>query len=637
MRKTKNLITKFYCLLMLSAAVASCGGSGDDPEPTPTPPTPTPTSVTITTPVVSGITANSAVVKATVSTTTGVKNMGICYSTSQEPTTSDKVMTSVTPSMELTISGLTANTTYYVRGFAETNSTTVYSSATSFTTEAGSGDPLAEYVAPTYADDYRDISTWAQRNKWNLANVHDPSVMLAEDGYYYMYCTDAGYGNPQNGHGHFHCRRSKNLVDWEYLGATMQSLPSWVKTKLNDIRKEMGLGASTTDYNKCGYWAPCARKVKNGLYRMYYVIVIDGTINGSNTWSERAFIGLMETSNPADVNSWEDKGYVITNYSDKGLNFNVKPDDWANCYFKWNAIDPSYIITPNGEHWLIYGSWHSGFPIIQINPETGMPLNQLGNPWGDENAAGYGKRVFTRKNGDRWQGSEAPEVIYRDGYYYLFLAYDALDVPYNTRVVRSKNIDGPYESINGTNVTDKGGDAYPIVTHPYKFSEGYGWVGFSHCAIFEDGNDNWYYASQGRFPETAGGNVPNAVMMGHVRSIRWTKDGWPVVMPERYGAVPQVAITDDDIVGTWEHIDLSYSYGKQKVAADMVFGSDHTITSGTWKGAKWSFDATTNTLTANGVELLLQRECDWEATPRKHTIVYAGINGTKTYWGKKKQ
>ena len=69
----------------------------------------------------------------------------------------------------------------------------------------------------------------------------------------------------------------------------------------------------------------------------------------------------------------------------------------------------------------------------------------------------------------------------------------------------------------------------------------------------------------------------------------------------------------------------------------MVFGSDHTITSGTWKGAKWSFDATTNTLTANGVELLLQRECDWEATPRKHTIVYAGINGTKTYWGKKKQ
>jgi hypothetical protein len=49
----------------------------------------------------------------------------------------------------------------------------------------------------------------------------------------------------------------------------------------------------------------------------------------------------------------------------------------------------------------------------------------------------------------------------------------------------------------------------------------------------------------------------------------------------------------------------------------------------------WSFDAKTNTLTANGVELLLQRECDWESSPRKATIVYAGINGKKTYWGRK--
>ena len=495
---------------------------------------------------------------------------------------------------------------------------------------------LADYVAPAYADDYRAISTWDKRSQWNLSNVHDPSVMLAEDGYYYMYCTDAGYGDPQKGHGHFHCRRSKDLVNWEYLGATMQSLPSWVKTKLNAIRVEMGLGESTADLNKCGYWAPCVRKVRNGLYRMYYVIVIDGTINGANTWSERAFIGLMETSNPADVSSWEDKGYVITNYSDKELNYNVRPNDWANCYFKWNAIDPSYIITPTGEHWLAYGSWHSGFPIIQINPETGMPMKELGNPWGAANAEAYGKRIFTRKLGDRWQGAEAPEVIYRNGYYYLFLAYDALDVPYNTRVVRSVNVDGPYESILGTNVSDNGGDAYPIVTHPYRFSGSQGWVGISHCAVFSDGNDHWYYASQGRFPTTAGGNVPNAVMVGHVRSIRWTSSGWPVVMPERYGAVPQVAITENDIVGTWEHIDLSYKYGEQKLSSEMVFDANHTISSGTWKGGQWSFDPITNTLTANGVELLLQRECDWEANPRHATIVYAGINNQKTYWGKKK-
>jgi beta-xylosidase len=641
MMNRKNLFFLFCSFVAAVATFTSCGGS-DDPEPSPSP-TPTPTqTITVSEPVVSDITTSSAVAKATVSPTTGVTKMGFCYSTSQEPTTADKTVTSATSDMNVTISGLSAGTTYHIRGFAESGGKTYYSTSAQFTTEAGApSDPLASYVAPDYADDYRNISTWANRNRWNLANVHDPSVMLAEDGYYYMYCTDAGFGNPQAGHGHFHCRRSKNLVDWEYLGATMQSLPSWVKTKLNEIRAAMGLGASTTDFNKCGFWAPCARKVRNGLYRMYYVITIDGTINGAYSWGERAFIGLMETSNPANVNSWEDKGYVITNYSDKDLNYKttVTSDNgayWQQCYYKWNAIDPSYIITPNGEHWLAYGSWHSGFPIVQINPETGKPMKELGNPWGSANAEAYGKRIYTRKVGDRWQGSEAPEVIYRDGYYYLFLAYDALDVPYNTRVVRSKNVDGPYQNISGVNVSDNGGDALPIVTHPYKFSTGYGWVGISHCAVFSDDNGNWFYASQGRFPTTAGGNAPNAVMLGHVRSIRWTSTGWPVVMPERYGAVPQVPITEEEIVGTWEHIDLSYKYGEQKASTDMVFGADHKITSGPWKGGQWFFNAETNTLTANGVELLLQRECDWEATPRHATIVYAGINGSKTYWGKKK-
>jgi beta-xylosidase len=506
------------------------------------------------------------------------------------------------------------------------------------TTPGSPDDQLASYVAPTYNDDYTSIASWDNRSKWNLANVHDPTVMKADDGYYYMYQTDASYGNAHIGHGHFFCRRSKNLVDWEFMGATMPSLPSWVKTKLNEIRSNMGLSASTVNFNdetQFGFWAPCVRRVSANLYRMYYVITIPGTINGDNTWSERAFIGMMETATPSNVSSWVDKGYVITNASDKGLNFNVKSNDWANCYFKYNAIDPSYIITSSGEHWLVYGSWHSGFAAVQLNSSTGMPLQSLGNPWGTDISA-YGKLINTRQMGNRWQGSEAPEVVYHDGYYYMFMAYDELSVAYNTRVVRSKNIDGPYVGIDGTDVTNNGGDAYPIVTHPYKFSKGYGWVGISHCAVFDDGNGNWFFSSQGRFPANVGGNAySNAIMMGQVRSIRWTEDGWPVVMPERYGAVPQVAITESDLVGNWEHIDLSYNYAKQDLATSMTLAANHTVTAGTWQGATWSYDATNKVLTVNGVNLYLQREVDWEASPRKATIVYAGYNGKKTYWGKK--
>lgn len=500
---------------------------------------------------------------------------------------------------------------------------------------------LAAYKAPNYNDDYRNNSGWDKRSSWNLANVHDPTVMRADDGYYYMYQTDASFGNVHNGNGHFHGRRSKNLVDWEYLGATMPTVPSWVKDTLDASRTRLGLPLITNP--QYGYWAPCARKVKSGLYRMYYCIVVDNYIKTGKpaseafdgSWGERAFIGLMETDDPAS-NNWVDKGFVLSSMSDRGKNWaRSSTSDWEG-YFRYNAIDPTFIITPEGEHWMIYGSWHSGFAAVQLNPETGKTLKEMPEFFttlGTLNSVV--KRVYTRTSNNRWQGSEGPEVIYRNGYYYMFMAYDGLAVPYNTRVVRSEKIDGPYFNIAGTNVTN-GGDALPLMTHPYKFGNDHGWVGISHCAVWNDGNDNWYYCSQGRYPENYDTWAPNAIMLGHVRSIRWTKDGWPIVMPERYAAVPQTPITEEDIVGTWEHIDMSYNYGNQKASSDMVFSADHKITSGTWKNGTWSFDPDTNTLTANGVELLLQRECDWEASPRKHTIVYAGITNSKTYWGKKK-
>ena len=494
-------------------------------------------------------------------------------------------------------------------------------------------------------DDYTNIADWSNRFKWNLANVHDPSVVLADDGYYYMYQTDASYGNAHVGEGqargHFYCRRSKDLVNWEFMGPTMHGVPTWMKAKLNEIRKAMGLGASTTDFrnqNQFGYWAPCVRRISKDLYRMYYVVTLPGTINGAGTWSERCFIGLMETKNPADIDSWVDKGYVVTNYSDLELNYKVSATDYAHCYFKYNAIDPSLIINEKGEHWLIYGSWHSGFAAMQLDPSTGKPLHALGNPWGKENEASYGKFIYTRQLGNRWQASEAPEVVYHDGYYYLFIAYDELSVAYNTRVVRSKNIDGPYYDITGKDVTNHGGDAYPILTHPYKFGNHHGWVGISHCAVFNDGKGNWYYASQQRFPENYKGNAnSNALMLGGVRSIIWTSDGWPLVLPERYAGITQKAITETELLGDWQHINLAYHYKKQDASVVMTLGNDHKVKSG-WKAGKaWTFDASKNVLTIDNERFYLRRELDWEANPRKETIVYVGLSkdGKTTYWGKK--
>ena len=515
--------------------------------------------------------------------------------------------------------------------------------STSLTTRAGK---LSTYTAPTYADDYSSIADWSQRGNWNLANVHDPSVMKADDGYYYMYQTDASYGNALDGHGHFFCRRSKDLVHWSWVGSTMHRQPSWVATKTNEYRAAMGL-PPIKKFRYC-FWAPCARKVRNGLYRMYYSIVVDNYIgngkyndaaNWCNSWTERAFIGMMETSDPAS-NKWVDKGMVTTSSTDKGFNY-YRPSgsDW-NAYFKYNAIDPTYIICPDGKHYLLYGSWHSGIVALRINPNTGKPYTQQGNPWGD--ISSYGQLVYSRNLSSRWQASEGPEVVYLDGYYYLFLAYDELSVAYNTRVLRSKNILGPYYGKDGRDCTAKGGEAYPIVTHPYRFNGHNGWVGVSHCCVFDDGKGNWFFASQGRLPANTNGNpYSNAIMMGQVRSLRWTTDGWPVVMPERYGNVPQLTILESELKGKWELIPLSYKAGQQCTSVSMTLGSGHKITAGFKAGSTWKYDKAAGILYIAGIPMYLSREVDWESRPRKATIVFSGLSNYNsksnlfTYWGKK--
>ncbi len=94
------------------------------------------------------------------------------------------------------------------------------------------------FPGPTYADNYTSISSWGSRSQWNLANVHDPSVEKSGE-YYYMYQTDASYGNAHEGNGHFFYRRSKDLINWEFMGSSMTTAPAWVKDSLNNKRARM--------------------------------------------------------------------------------------------------------------------------------------------------------------------------------------------------------------------------------------------------------------------------------------------------------------------------------------------------------------------------------------------------------------
>lgn len=573
--------------------------------------------------------------------------------------------------------------------------------------ETGKVDINGRYLGPTYVDNYAGISSWANKDQWNLSNTHDPTVFKWTDGYWYMFGTDASYGNAHDSATtgkHFQGKRSTDLVNWEWVPGVMDGVPDWLVTKLNEYREAQNLDPIAKADISAGYWAPCARVITvDGVtkVRMYYDIVVDNYIgngktatkeNFDNTWSERAFIGVMETTNPnGGPSAWTDLGYVLCSSSDRG------PDGYArtslsnwDAYFYFNAIDPTYFIDDDDSHWMIYGSWHSGFAIVRINPATGKVAAvdgddyltgnvtgdfKMGYPWSPNGtksspkpeeliSQGYGTRVFSRGT-SRWQPAEGPELVKKDGYYWLFFANDGLDVPYQTRVVRATSIQGPYYAIDGSKITNdvdgkRNGSTniYPIVTHPYKFSDEepasggygscYGWVGISHCAVFNNGDD-WYYMSQQRLPANVANNAySNAIMMGGVRQILWTPSTangtelWPMVLPERYGAIPESyagAIKESEIPGEWQHIDLAYNYEKMDVATELILGSDHAM-SGALNGS-WSFNKEKQQLTltpSSGTEVTVgvAREIDWEKVPRYSTIVYTGTqkNLNKTYWGK---
>ncbi|MDW7695740.1 arabinan endo-1,5-alpha-L-arabinosidase [Flammeovirgaceae bacterium SG7u.132] len=488
--------------------------------------------------------------------------------------------------------------------------------------------PVDTFPGPTYSDNYTPYASWSSRGQWNLANVHDPSV--AKDGeYYYMYQTDASYGNAHEGHGHFPYRRSKDLINWEYLGAALSEAPDWVKDSLNNKRARIGL--EPIENPSYGYWAPYILKFGE-VYRLYYSIVVtDLIVANATSWTERAFIGMAESTDLAS-NVWEDKGMVICSEPDGKETFlRSNTSDWS-AYFQFNAIDPTVSITPEGDHWLIYGSWHTGIAAVELDPTTGKPF-QL------EKLEDYGVRIAGRGNisTNRWQAMEGPEIMYNEntGYYYLFVAYDELSVAYNTRVARSKNILGPYETITGESVTG-GAECWPMLTHPYSFKNHTGWVGFSHCSVFQDPDTKeWFYSSQARLPEGVPGiNVSNAVMMGHVREIKWTEDGWPVLAPERFAGVPDTTLTQADMAGLWEQITMEYQYQTIQNSGYVTLGSDGSV-KGELSGT-WSFDAASNTITVGGVKCQVFEAWDWEALPRRRTITYSGLTSSgKPVWGKK--
>jgi arabinan endo-1,5-alpha-L-arabinosidase len=443
-------------------------------------------------------------------------------------------------------------------------------------------------------DTYGDLAPFANYQKWGSYNVHDPSIIKSGD-YFYSFSTDVAYGTTVRPG--LQVRKSKDLVEWTFDSWVFNSLPAQGVAFITQ--------AGGTPFN--GLWAPYIIKV-GSEFRLYYSL--------SSPTPRLSVIGLATAAHP--LGPWTEKGLVVTSKNESTL--------------QTNAIDPTVVVTPSGEHWMYYGSAWDGIYILKLNPSTG--LAQTSNDKGVRIA----QRGFT---GSTINGNiEGPEIIYNSSLnkYYLFIAYDWLETKYNVRVGRANSPEGPFLDFNGKdmNIAE---DHIPMIIAPYKFNSHGGWQGVAHCSVFE--NDGQYYmAHQGR------PGVDKFFMDMHVRKIFWTTDGWPVVSPERYAWEKDSLISQNDITGEWEQIILGYNvvpgFQNEQTSPDFQTAVSLTIAAnGTLNGNSantWTYIAPWLQMNwSNGFtdKVFVQKGRDWEN--KKNTIVFSGLNNKGTaVWGKKK-
>jgi arabinan endo-1,5-alpha-L-arabinosidase len=293
-----------------------------------------------------------------------------------------------------------------------------------------------------------------------LKQVHDP-VIIKEGDRYYLFHTGNGVT----------ARWSPDMLEWDFAfpAGVFPRVPAWALDKIP--------GATNI-------WAPDISYF-NDKYHLYYSVSTFG--------SNKSVIGLATNTTldfESDEFEWVDQGLVVETTGAEN----------------YNAIDANLIVDADGVPWLSFGSFWSGIKMIRLDYDTGKQSAE------DDTVYSLASRQVN-------SGSvEAPFIIRRGDYYYLFVSFDfccrGAESTYNVRVGRSESITGPYVDRDDVEMMRGGGTQVTFPTDR--------WKGPGHNAIFQDEDINYivYHAYDAELRGT-----PTL----RIAPLMWDEECWPSI------------------------------------------------------------------------------------------------------------
>lgn len=292
--------------------------------------------------------------------------------------------------------------------------------------------------------------------------VHDPSTVVRFHGRYYVYSTGRGipfYSSPDG-------------LTWTREGSIFSQIPQ-------------GVHAAVPKNNGIDVWAPDILRVGDQFF-LYYAVSSWGSFQSAIA------LATNTTLDPKDPNyRWLDRGIVVSSNGNEDL----------------NAIDPGVILAPGGALWICYGSYHGSIRVTQLDPATGLAIKP----------GKLGQAIATARE------SEAADIIFREGYFYLFVNHGSCcrgkDSQYNIRVGRSASVTGPYVDRHGVDLNAGGGSLF-LAAHDHRIGPGH----FGRLLDYDNASDGveqfsiHYEADLTR----------NGRSTLDIRPLLWSPDGWPV-------------------------------------------------------------------------------------------------------------